>query len=129
MSKLLLAVFTIAALGGAAAPSRAQNTSTKEVTVRVTVDRIQKSERVVTFRAEGNVFQNVYFDPSVAGFEDLKVGDRVTVRYQQSVVVKINRNAKLSSERDTTSSDFIIRCSSRASSFGVIRRARPSTVA
>jgi Cu/Ag efflux protein CusF len=72
------------------------------VTVRATVDRIQKSERVVTFRAEGNIFQNVYFDPSVTGFEDLKVGDQVTVRYQQSIVVKVNRNAKLSTERDTT---------------------------
>ena len=79
MSKLLLAVFTIAALGGAAAPARAQNTSTREVTVRVTVDRIQKSERVVTFRAEGNIFQDIYFDPSVKGLDDLKVGDVVTV--------------------------------------------------
>lgn len=81
----------------------AQNTSTQEITARATVDRIQKSERVVTFRAEGNLFQNVYFDPSVKGFDDLKVGDVVTVRYQQSVVVKVNRNAKLSNARDTTS--------------------------
>jgi hypothetical protein len=102
MSKLLLAVFTIAALGGAAGPARGQNTSTREVTVRATVDRIQKSERVVTFRAEGNLFQNVYFDPSIKGFDDLKVGDAVTVRYQESIVVKVNRNAKLSTERDTT---------------------------
>jgi flagellar basal body L-ring protein FlgH len=80
----------------------AQNTSTREVTVRATVDRIQKPERVVTFRAEGNLFQNVYFDPTVKGFDDLKVGDVVTVRYQQSVVVKVNRNAKLSTARDTT---------------------------
>ena len=82
--------------------ARGQNTSTQEVTVRATVEQIQKSERVVTFRAEGNLFQNVYFDPSVKGFDDLKVGDVVTVRYQESVVVKIDRNAKLSTARDTT---------------------------
>jgi flagellar basal body L-ring protein FlgH len=103
MSKLLLVVVTIAALGGATGKARAQNTSTREVTVRATVDRIQKSERVVTFRAEGNLFQNVYFDPTVKGFDDLNVGDVVTVRYQESVVVKVNRNAKLSTARDTTS--------------------------
>jgi len=102
MSKLLLAVFTIAVLGGAAAPAHGQNTSTREVTVQATVNRIQKSERVVTFRAEGNVFSNVYFDPSVKGFDDLEVGDVVTVRYQESIVVKVNQNAKLSTERDTT---------------------------
>jgi hypothetical protein len=102
MSKLLIVVLTITVLIGVGAPARAQNTSTQEVTARATVDRIQKSERVVTFRAEGNLFQNVYFDPSVKGFDDLKVGDVVTVRYQQSVVVKVNRNAKLSNARDTT---------------------------
>jgi hypothetical protein len=102
MSKLLLALFTIAALGGAVAPARGQNTSTREVTVRATVDRIQKSERVVTFRAEGNIFQDIYFDPSVKGLDDLNVGDVVTVHYQESIVVKVNRNAKLSTERDTT---------------------------
>jgi hypothetical protein len=102
MSRLLavsLVLVVVAAVEGSAA---AQNTSTKEVTVRATVERIEKSERVVRFRTEGNLLQNIYFDPSVTGFEDLKVGDRVTVRYQQSVVVKINRNAKLSTERDTT---------------------------
>ena len=102
MSRLLavsLVLVVVAAVEGSAA---AQNTSTKEVTVRATVERIEKSERVVRFRTEGNLLQNIYFDPSVTGFEDLKVGDRVTVRYQQSVVVKVNRNAKLSTERDTT---------------------------
>lgn len=102
MSRLLavsLVLVVVAAVEGSAA---AQNTSTREVTVRVTVDRIQKSERVVTFRAEGNIFQDIYFDPSVKGLDDLKVGDVVTVHYQESIVVKVNRNAKLSTERDTT---------------------------
>jgi hypothetical protein len=102
MSKLLAVSLVLVVLAAVEGSVAAQNTSTKEVTVRATVDRIQKSERVVTFRAEGNIFQNVYFDPSVTGFEDLKVGDEVTVRYQQSIVVKVNRNAKLSTERDTT---------------------------
>jgi Cu/Ag efflux protein CusF len=102
MSKLFAVSLVLVVLAAVEGTAAAQNTSTKEVTVRATVDRIQKSERVVTFRAEGNIFQNVYFDPSVTGFEDLKVGDQVTVRYQQSIVVKVNRNAKLSTERDTT---------------------------
>jgi hypothetical protein len=83
-------------------PANAQNVSTREVTVRATVERIQKSERVVTFQETGNYFQNVYFDPSVKGFDDLKVGDVVTVRFLESVVVNVRRNAKLSNERDTT---------------------------
>jgi hypothetical protein len=102
MSKLVAVALVLVVMAAVEGSAAAQNTSTKEVTVRATVDRIQKSERVVTFRAEGNIFQNIYFDPSVKGFDDLKVGDEVTVRFQQSVVVKVNRNAKLSTARDTT---------------------------
>ncbi len=56
-------------------PAQAPNVVTTESTVKATVDRIERSIRVVTLRQEGNVFQSVYVDPKVAGFDDLKVGD------------------------------------------------------
>ena len=103
MVRIVTPIVLLALLGlTAPRPAAAQNTSTREETLRATVDRIQKSERVVTFRAEGNLFQNVYFDPSVKEFDDLKVGDEVTVRFQRSIVVKVNRSAKLRTAQDTT---------------------------
>ena len=101
MSKLLLALFTVAALGGAAAPAGG-----KHVHQRSNCPGDGQSDSEVGagrhVPRQGNLFQNIYFDPSVKGFDDLEVGDVVTVRYQQSIVVKVNRNAKPSTARDTT---------------------------
>jgi hypothetical protein len=83
-------------------PAQAPNVVTTESTVRATVDRIERSIRVVTLRQEGNVFQSLYVDPKVAGFDDLQVGDVVTVRYVESVIVQVRPGAALSDVRDST---------------------------
>lgn len=85
-----------------AARAQAPNVVTRESTTTAKVEKIEKSIRVVTLRSEGNVFQSVYVDPSVKGFDDLKVGDKVTVRYVESAVVRLRRDAKLQEAHDTT---------------------------
>jgi len=82
--------------------TQAPNAVTRESTTTGTVDRIERSSRVVTFRSEGNVFQTVYVDPKVKAFDDLKVGDVVTVRSTESLIVQVRPGAKLSVARDTT---------------------------
>jgi hypothetical protein len=100
----LLAPALVMALLGQAGPKSAQapNVVTRESTVTATVDRIERSSRVVTLRAEGNTLQSVYVDPKVATFGDLKVGDVVVVRYIESVIVQVRPNAKADGVRDTT---------------------------
>lgn len=103
MSILLLsAVVAGTLISTAPAPAQAPNVVTRESTVTGTVASVQRSTRVVTFRKESNVLESVYVDPNVAAFDDLKVGDVVTVRYVESVVVQVRRDAKLSEPRDTT---------------------------
>jgi hypothetical protein len=103
MSTLLLTVVVTGLLGRtAAAPVQAPNVVTRESTLTATVDRIERSSRVVTLRAEGNMMQSVYVDPKVAAFDDLQVGDVVTVRYVESVIVQVRPNAEPSGVRDTT---------------------------
>ena len=82
--------------------TQAPNAVTRESTTTGTVDRIERSSRVVTFRGEGNVFQTVYVDPKVKAFDDLKVGDVVTVRSTESLIVQVRPGAKLAVARDTT---------------------------
>jgi len=62
-----------------------------------------RSPELGTFRRPGeDGFQSVYVDPSVKTFGDLKVGDVITVRYVESVVVQVRSGAALSAPRDTT---------------------------
>jgi hypothetical protein len=73
---LLLALHDYCRAGGAAGPARAELLH-KGSDGRATV--IDRSGVAVTFRAEGNLFQNVYFDPSSRAHDDLKVGDVVLI--------------------------------------------------
>jgi hypothetical protein len=103
MSRLLCAVLALGFVSqAAAARAQAPTVVSRESTTRATVERIEKSIRVVTLRADGNIVQSVYVDPSVKAFDDLKVGDVVTVRYVESAVVQVRRDAKLADSRDST---------------------------
>ena len=95
---IALGVLTLPAPVAAQSP----NVVTHETTTRARVDRLEKSIRVVTLVAEGNLVQSVYVDPAVKAFDDLKVGDKVTVRYVESAVVKARRNAELKDLHDST---------------------------
>ena len=99
-----LSIFPLLALLSAGASAQAQppNTATNESTTTAKVDRIERSSRVVTLRSADNVFQTVYVDPQIKEFDTLKVGDVVTVRYTESVIVQVRPNAKPTAPQDTT---------------------------
>jgi hypothetical protein len=103
MSSLLVSSALVGLLWQAApAPTQAPNVVTWESTVTATVDRVERPSRVVTFRAEGNRMWSVYVDPTVALFADLQVGDVVTVRYVESMIVQVRPGAQPSDVRETT---------------------------
>ena len=52
----------------------AANSVTRETTTIATVDRIERSSRVLTAHSEANVVHTFYVDPSVKAFDDLEVG-------------------------------------------------------
>ena len=94
-------ILSLLAVGGAA-PTQAPNSATRETTTIATVDRIERSSRVLTAHSDDKVVRTLYVDPSVTAFDDLEVGDVVTVRYTESVVVQVRPNAKLTELQDTT---------------------------
>jgi Cu/Ag efflux protein CusF len=105
MSRPLIYATVLMLLGAASARAQAPNVVTTESTVQAKVDRIERSIRVVTLRQEGqggSTLLSVYVDPAVGGFDDLKVGDSVTVRYVESVIVQVRPGAALSDVRDST---------------------------
>ena len=87
----------------ASAPqTREPNTVVRESTTTATVDRIERSSRVVTFKGEGNSIHSLYVPPEMTAFDKLKVGDVVTVRFTESVIVAVRPGAKPTATRDTT---------------------------
>ena len=99
MSAVLI-LSLVSLVGGAQA--QAPNSVNRETTTTATVDRIERNSRVLTLKGDGNVMHTVYVDPTMKGFDELRVGDAVTVRYTESVIVQLRPNAKLTELQDTT---------------------------
>jgi len=86
-------------------PARAQapRESVREVmTFTGTIDRIDRFSRALTIRTDNSLTQTVYVEPSVKLFDQLKSGDKVRVRVQESVIVALRPGAKPTEVTDTT---------------------------
>ena len=104
MPQILEALFLglLFSIGAAQAP----NTVTRETTTVATVDRVDRPSRVLSAHSrgknDGKVLHTLYVDPSVKAFDDVKVGDVITVRFTESVVVQVRPDAKLTKLEDMT---------------------------
>jgi hypothetical protein len=94
----MIGVLTTAAVSARQAP----NVATRESTMKARVESVERSARLLTLRDDVNTTQSIYVDPSVKAFDQLRPGDMVTVRYVESVVVQVRRDAKPREARDTT---------------------------
>ena len=56
-----------------------------------TIDAIDYKARIVSLRDKEGVVEDVYCPPEVKRFDELKVGDKVTFRYYESVVYQIRK--------------------------------------
>ena len=66
------------------------------------VDRIDNATRSLILRVGDNSYQSVFVGPDVKVFNELKPGDNVTIRVQESVVVAMRPNTRPSVISDTT---------------------------
>jgi Cu/Ag efflux protein CusF len=75
----------------AAAGAQKAVTQGAEVSETVTVEAIDYKARLVTLKDNGGLSDTVYVGPEVTRFDALKVGDKVTFRYYESVVYQIRK--------------------------------------
>jgi Cu/Ag efflux protein CusF len=83
----------VAVMCALALPVSAQKPVTQgaAVTETFTIDAINHSQRIVSLKdSEGNI-EEVYCGPEVERFDALKVGDKVTFRYYESLVYSIRK--------------------------------------
>jgi Cu/Ag efflux protein CusF len=75
-----------------AAGATAQTRSLGEMkTATFTIAAIDATNRVVTLKGKDDRVELVYAGPEVKRFDELKVGDKVNVRYHESVVFQIQK--------------------------------------
>ena len=64
---------------------------TQSVTVKATIEAIDKDKRIVTLKGPKGNSVAVYADERVKRFNDLKVGDEVTATYSESMAVSVRK--------------------------------------
>lgn len=99
---LLTTLFVVGAL---TALPRAQEPKTSVRTVAALsgrIDRIDNATRSLILRVGDNAYQSVFVGPDVKIFTELKPGDQVSIRVQESVVVAARPNTRPSVITDTT---------------------------
>ena len=91
MSKYVAVAAAVAALIVPSVAVAAQKpvSQTASVTKAFTIDAIDHSARIVTLKAADGTTTDIFCGPEVQRFDALKVGDKVTFTYRESVVSAI----------------------------------------
>jgi len=61
------------------------------VSVTVTVEAIEQSTRTMTVRDDKGIYETIQAPPEMKRFSELKVGDKITARYYENVVIRLKR--------------------------------------
>jgi Cu/Ag efflux protein CusF len=119
MKRLVVRIIAIALLLSVPRTAMPQaKTVTSEMRVETgTVEAIETSTRTVTIKKADGTFVNTVAGPDVARFSEIKIGDKVTARYYENVVIRVKRPGEsdvVSSAKGTTGAERALPGGTRA---------------
>jgi Cu/Ag efflux protein CusF len=93
MKRLVVGIVAAAALTLVAQTAMAQTKTftTQMRTESGVVEAIDAANRLVTFKKADGTFVTTYAGPEVTRFSEVKVGDKVSARYYENVVLRVKR--------------------------------------
>jgi Ni/Co efflux regulator RcnB len=108
MKRLLYAAASIAALalplaGTASAQDRnmTKTLTGEQKTVTATVEAIERSTRSVTLKETNGDYNEIYVPTDVKRFDTLKVGDKITAKYYENIVLRLKLPGEKATDTDT----------------------------
>jgi hypothetical protein len=119
MRGLVVGTIAVAALMSMPRTAMAQSkTITSEMRTETgTVEAIEAGSRTVTLRKADGTFVTTVAGPDIKRFEDIKIGDKVTARYYDTVVVRVKQPGEPDTDvstRGTTGSEQVLPGGTRA---------------
>lgn len=73
------------------APAPAPDPLKAPVSVTATIEAIDRANRLVTLKGPKGNLATVYVDKEMKRFDELKVGDKVTAKYYESIAVNVRK--------------------------------------
>jgi Cu/Ag efflux protein CusF len=95
--KKTLAVLAVLAAVPLAALAQKPVTQTDAIEVTATIEAIDHSARLVTLKGPEGELESIYAPPEMKRFDELKVGDKVTFRYMESIAYKLRKPGEAAS--------------------------------
>jgi hypothetical protein len=88
---LFVCLLTLVAAGVAVAQPAASVSKGAVVTETATIVAIDSTNRIVSLKGEDGMVETIYAGPEVKRFSELKVGDKLTFKYYESVVFAVQQ--------------------------------------
>jgi hypothetical protein len=91
MKTLHAVVLLCALVAPAVAAAQTKTLPGEMVTTTVTIEAIEQSTRTLTVVDEKGMHKQIYVPTEVKRFPELKIGDKITARYYDNVVVRLRK--------------------------------------
>ena len=76
-------------LTGSTVSAQSKTLVGNSVTATVTIVAIEQSSRTLTVKTEKGTYETIQAPPEVKRFSELKVGDKITARYYDNIVLRV----------------------------------------
>ena len=96
----MFAALAIVVAGPALAQTKTITGETKTVTV--SVEAIETSSREVTVKKTDGTYSVFYVPPSIKRFDTLKIGDKITAKYYENLVLQVKKPGEPSVDRSAS---------------------------
>jgi len=91
----------ILALSATSAAAQVSKTLTGESrVVTATVEAIERSSRVVTIKKQDGTFDVLYLPAAIKKFDTMKIGDKITAKYYETVVLQLKAPGSKDTDKD-----------------------------
>jgi hypothetical protein len=71
------------------------------ISVTVTIEAIEQSSRILTVKDDEGFYETIQAPPEMKRFSELKVGDKITARYYDNVVVRLKKPGEAAVDVDS----------------------------
>jgi len=122
----LFAVTGMLALAAVPASAQTKTLTGETKTVTASVEAIEKETREVTVKKSDGTYDVFYFPETVRRFDTLKVGDKITAKYYENLVLRV----KAPGEKDVNSaSGGTVRADGKSAATASRQRTITATIA
>jgi len=112
-------------LTGGTASAQSKTLQGDSETVTVTIEAIDLTSRTMTVKDSKGIYETVDVPPEITRFSELKVGDKITARYYENVVVRLKKPGEAAVDVD---SDAVTRGQGRPGGTAATQRTITVTV-